>query len=244
MNDDPINIQQLVDERIKCRQQREYARSDEIRTLLLHHLIRIIDAPGGGSTWEKIDPPTTTNNTQQNTPSILKTVQSNAMLHKGSQQYSNMHGLIQSDLNQPPLSRELQGRKCADVAFHLALAGYDCADTFSLLLQGAMDEINRCHQRVRFRPYDMIVMCEKFATAGIRGNDESCPLGGAFFTRVVEISQLKIKAAAATKATAQFVQSLADISRPSYSLLSHRPLLSLFRYSARQKKCGKQGNLK
>ena len=70
------------------------------------------------------------------------------------------------------------------------MTGYDQCDAFTLLLQGAMEEIERCRFKNSFRPYDIIVMCEKFAIAGVRREDE---FGAEFFDLAVEISREKLQ---------------------------------------------------
>ena len=237
-------IQILVDRRTVARSKKDWATSDVLRQLLkTQHNVIVKDIPfksGGGSTWRYQDedrqPSTTTNY------NILSTIKAMQLQNTPTTfDFNHIYNLIQQDLSRSiKQGRELQGRKCADVAFSLALLGYSNENVFELLLQGAMEEIERCRNRTSFRPYDMIVICEKFALAGVRFRNQFN-----FFSQVVEICREKIRKKETdlgkkSSSKHQYDETLSNIADVKYSLLSHRPLLSLWRYSARQKKCGKQ----
>ena len=75
-----------------------------------------------------------------------------------------------------------------------------------------------------------------------KGCDGTASIGQTFFDTVVEISREKLAKEAANSGddSSKFQKALTDISGEAYSLLSLRPLLSLWRHSARQDKSGKQ----
>ena len=270
-------IQALVDERVACRRSKNYERSDEIRVLLNKHNIVIKDIPwksGGGSTWGKIEPPsqstqrqgegegggTTSSSSSENSSSKSSSSSSSDSTHEPTSilnaiaqrpfHNNNVVRLLHHDLLLPSKLRQIQGRTSADIAFRLALSGHGSTEIYNLLLQNATEEIQRCRQKLSFRPYDMIVMCEKFAVAGccrrhhrlvVEGNGiDSC---AAFYGAVVEIGREKLRKTVqqlAMSGSMALELALSDIEHPSYGLLSSRPLLSLWRYSARQRKYGKQ----
>jgi SAM-dependent methyltransferase len=121
------------------------------------------------------------------------------------------------------LGTDIRGRTAADTAFSLCLAGVADTRLFERLTRISWLEMNRVKQRSSRRFRDVLHVIEKLAAAGVRGPE------------VQKVYEL------ATESTAlqgtQFDSLRESLKDPNeFHLLSTRPLLWLWRFSARQTK--------
>ena len=120
------------------------------------------------------------------------------------------------------LGTDIRGRTAADTAFGLALTGCTDEDLFQTLAHVARLELERGHQRKSRTMKDMLQVVEKLAAAGIRGPETD------------SANRLVAKVLNQRAAFSHVAQQLAMPG--SFSLLSPRPLLWLWRFSSRLNK--------
>jgi hypothetical protein len=126
----------------------------------------------------------------------------------------------------------MQGRKFADAAFELSLAGVKNSDLYSLLLSGAVTEIRRYGRRKTCRPIDILQVVERIAVAGTLDQD--------IYQLAANMLQLKVTATG--HGDSSLTGAASRLSSGKFSLLSNMPLLWLWRFSSRQRKHGNQIN--
>lgn len=123
------------------------------------------------------------------------------------------------------LGTDIRGRTAADAAFTLALAGVTRESLYLSLVKIAKLEFLRVGRRPSRRAKDILQAIEKLAAAGLRGAE------------VEEVFQIAAECLAA-KTEKKYMDVMGTLlATPSeFNLLSPRPLLWLWRFSARQTK--------
>ena len=169
---DDEEIEALVRERVRCREGRDYARADAIKRRLERQydviLTDVARKHGGGTDWAYRTrfPETGTGAVRKTVAAIKRNAASR--VDDGSL-VAKLKVLVKQDSMVSLLKdRELQGRQHADLAFDMALAGVGDGELFSLLARGAMSELERCGARNSMRGMDIVMLCERFAAAGVR----------------------------------------------------------------------------
>jgi SAM-dependent methyltransferase len=121
------------------------------------------------------------------------------------------------------LGSDLRGRTSADAAFQLALSGAaQSSHIFDALVNVGIHELNRAGYRSSFKPIYVLQMVEKFAACGIKSSS---------------VKELYYTAGLCLEAKGHHDAVLIDsLKKDDFGLHSDRPLLWLWRFSARQKK--------
>ena len=219
-----VRIQGLVNARVKCRLERDYAGADVLLEQLREEGVLVHDIPytqGGGCTWStqiKMDQDGEERSLMQIVRDIEAGIESDISMLKRKLK-NNEEITLSRD-------KQLSGRAYADAAFSLALGGVEDPAVFDLLVQGASSELNRCAHRASFRPIDILMIVEKFAVAGVRDPE----LYSLAATKLRERGQDVVEA----------YTGAVERLEGNFSLLEDRPLFWLFRHSARDKKAGMQ----
>ena len=121
------------------------------------------------------------------------------------------------------MGSDLRGRKSADAAFNLALAGVQNSNhIFDSLVSIAIHELKRVGQRSSFKPKYVLQMIEKFA------------ISGASSSTLLPLYQIAAKNLELKKHTD--IELIHNLSNGEFGLHSDRPLLWLWRFSTRQRK--------
>ena len=155
---DDADIAALVRERVLAREAREYARADAIKARLeCQYDVLLTDikrTDGGGTTWAYRThfPDTGTGACLDAVHAIKERARhdrgsEDAATHsdKGDALVAALKTLVRQDAMTTLLKeRALQGRRHADVAFDMAMAGVSDAELFALLAKGARQELERC----------------------------------------------------------------------------------------------------
>jgi SAM-dependent methyltransferase len=122
------------------------------------------------------------------------------------------------------LGTDIRGRTAADTAFTLALAGVTRESLYLTLTKIARLEFKRVGKRPSRRSKDILQAIERLAAAGLKGAE------------VEEVYRVAADCLAA-KTEKRHMDVVETLSTPSnFDLLSPRPLLWLWRFSARQPK--------
>ena len=121
------------------------------------------------------------------------------------------------------ISREMQGRKYADAAFHFAVSGVSDTYLYDLLVNGTIFELKRFGHRNSSAISVMLQMAEKLAIAGVKGHE--------VYDLVYSILSKKSNAATAHSY---------DYHPLGFCLFSERPLYMLWRYTSKEYKYGNQ----
>jgi SAM-dependent methyltransferase len=122
------------------------------------------------------------------------------------------------------LGTDIRGRTSADAAFTLALAGVTRESLYLTLTKIARLEFKRVGNRPSRRSKDILQAIERLAAAGLRGAE------------VEDVYRIAADSLAA-KTEKRHMDVVETLSTPSnFDLLSPRPLLWLWRFSARQPK--------
>ena len=117
------------------------------------------------------------------------------------------------------LGTDIRGRTCADTAFNLALVGVTDRDLYEKLTKITRLELERVASRPSRRGKDILQIVEKLAASGVRGG---------------EAEVVYRLAAKCLGEKGHFLDVQNDLTTPKrFTLLSERPLLWLWRYSAR-----------
>jgi SAM-dependent methyltransferase len=116
------------------------------------------------------------------------------------------------------LGTDIRGRSSADVAFCFCMAGVTDEHLYSTLAKVATLELKRIGHRESFRPKFILQMVEKLAASGWKDG---------------EVYRVAADCLASKEAHLDVVKT---ILRNEFDLLSTRPLLWLWRFSARQRK--------
>jgi len=118
------------------------------------------------------------------------------------------------------LGTDIRGRSSADAAFAFAMAGVTDEDLYEVLALIASLELKRVGQRPSFRSKYVLQMVEKLAASGINNDGD-----------------LYRVAADCLASKGEHMDVAEKLSRPNeFNLFSTRPLLWLWRFSARQRK--------
>jgi SAM-dependent methyltransferase len=122
------------------------------------------------------------------------------------------------------LGTDIRGRTAADTAFTLALAGVTRESLYLTLTKIARLEFERVGKRPSRRSKDILQAIERLAAAGLKGAE------------VEEVYRVAADCLAA-KTEKKHMDVVETLATPSdFDLLSPRPLLWLWRFSARQTK--------
>ena len=249
---DDEEIEALVRERVRCREGRDYARADAIKRRLERQydviLTDVARKHGGGTDWAYRTrfPETGTGAVRKTVAAIKRNAASR--VDDGSL-VAKLKVLVKQDSMVSLLKdRELQGRQHADLAFDMALAGVGDGELFSLLARGAMSELERCGARNSMRGMDIVMLCERFAAAGVR--DESLyELAAQKIEIKLEKLSVEVKRASdvddpdSNTQTAMLNSAVARLRSGTFELMDDRALALLWRHSARQHKSGRQMSL-
>ena len=121
------------------------------------------------------------------------------------------------------LGTDIRGRTSADAAFTLALAGVKKEYIYQTMAKISLLEMERVKKRSSRRAKDVIHVVEKLAASGLKGAD------------VKAIYKLAAECLALKDAKQDSVETL-NKNPQKFDLLSPRPLMWLWRFSARQPK--------
>lgn len=136
---------------------------------------------------------------------------------------------------------ELHGRKAADAAFWLSLAGVNNAhDNFNIydeLAEISTDELLRFGSKNSCRPKDVLHIVERFGMAGAVGSNirhlysvaADC-LEGKMMNNIIDTSQ------DGDDSSIDYIHIINSLRGSSFGLHSDRSLLGLWRFSIRQRK--------
>ena len=122
------------------------------------------------------------------------------------------------------LGTDIRGRSSVDAAFCFAMAGVTNQDLYSTLAVVAKLEVMRMAKRPSFQSKSMLQIVEKLAAVGLQG-----PLA----TDVYRVAGEYLQQRGEGK---EFAEALNEITDGKFGLHSTRPLLWLWRFSARQSK--------
>lgn len=122
------------------------------------------------------------------------------------------------------LGTDIRGRTAADTAFALCLAGVSDESLFERLAYIAKLEMMRVGKRSSRRARDVLHVVEKLAAAGLRGKT------------VQDVYNLAAQTVPLSDAKYDNLRTILMDSQAKLNLLSTRPLLWLWRFSARQSK--------
>jgi hypothetical protein len=232
-------IESLVSKRSECRRLREYSQADVLKTELeLEYQVELKDfsfKEGGHTTWRfKRKVETDDLSPLDDSPLMDDIKRLYAMTDTSSQTSACLHSIrrklqqcideFEMDLSsteKPLADREMLGRKFADAALLLALAGVEDPDLFELLTRGCEHELRRIGLRSSCRALDILQMTERLAASGIR--DQS------IFHLAADILQ--------TKGNVCRDMSISALRSGHFSLFELRPLKLLYNVSSKQHKC-------
>lgn len=156
-----------------------------------------------------------------------------AMVTKASQSHINVDEkrrqslvLQANERLKQTLGTDIRGRSSADAAFNFALAGVDDSGLYYTLTIICRIELSRVGSRTSFKSMYILQMMEKLAASGVRRGQ-----------RDGEQDVYRIAAACLSeKGEEEHSQIIGSKSQNEFDLLSKRPLLWLWRFSARQTK--------
>jgi hypothetical protein len=181
MHLDTFDIENLVNQRIRLRKEREYTKADEIKIFLERNDIVLTDLPfkeGGGTIW------TVKSSFHLKKPMFDESWIPSSFMEFCHQLYDfRRTGLIKKDEEvlhiikkflknscidneESNPDHEVQGRKFADAAFEIAMAGIKSNEIFNLMVTGAKAELNRFGHRHSCRFY-YILFLHCFATTNL-----------------------------------------------------------------------------
>ena len=227
-------IEELVQRRTTLRRNREYVLADEIKVALeIKFNVVLKDfsyKEGGHTTWSL----------QRSLPSIDSDDRSLMMIIKQLCVDDNppelldavrrklRHAVAEFEMSlsnsEKPLSeREMLGRKFADAALHLAMAGVSDESIYGDLVKGCAFELQRIGLRSSCRSVDICQMMERMAAAGVRDSSLYALAGGILRHKPFTNED-----------------SYRDMLTGDFSLLSVRPLNVLYQLTSKQHKFGNQ----
>ena len=250
-----LQIEALVAARSQHRLLREYEAADRLLDVLkFQYDVEVTDMPykaGGISTWRILLSPNSSDekNTKcTSTDHMYDEASGESLMWTARNAYRLMYSgeraetvIVESCLRQLRFAdyekfmdsnsiKEMQGRKFADAAFELSLAGVKNSYLYSLLLSGAMTEISRYGRRKTCRPIDILQVVERIAVAGTLDQE--------IYQLAADMLQLKVSAT--DQRDSSLSGAASRLSSGKFSLLSDMPLLWLWRFSSRQRKHGNQ----
>jgi SAM-dependent methyltransferase len=234
---DDHNVALIVEQRTVARRQRDFHEADRLKTLLEQQFnVVLVDHPmseGGHTTWSVNDVPDTSTSIMHLARDFLDLVASGQ--HTEDELVATAVRVLQDEV--AGRRNEMQGRKYADAAFDFALAGVANATLFHLLSAGATSELRRYGRRSSCRDVDILFVVEKMAAAGVTSHDSDCFAVAAELLRERAKERVSDGSDGGDADRAAVVDLLAS---GRFSLLSDRPLLWLWRQSARSRKFGNQ----
>lgn len=209
---------------------------------------------GGGSTWELQPVNNSLFNNAKSEDNVLQLAHaalglvvsaSERGVDVNEQDLNNLVGKIEARLQlmkkrkaltpffpESAVAGELHGRKAADAAFWLSLAGVTNArDDFNIydeLAQVATQELRRFGSKSSCRAKDVLHIVERFAMSGIVGTSVEQLYGVA-----VDCLEVKLNKTQDEDIDDNIISSLRDAT---FSLHADRSLLGLWRFSTRQRK--------
>jgi SAM-dependent methyltransferase len=133
---------------------------------------------------------------------------------------TNLHSLVEQakDRLSLTLGTDIRGRSSADVAFCFCMAGVTDEHLYRTLAKVATLELKRIGQRESFRPKFILQMVEKLAASGWKEGEVYRVAADFLISKDAHLDVVK------------------TIERCEFDLLSTRPLLWVWRFSARQRK--------
>lgn len=219
---DRIEIDDLVQKRIEYRMLQQYDEADKIKKHLEKNQVLIVDLPrnvGGGSTWRRMNAREDISLIELSKTAYLCNGEHSELFQKS---INNAKSYLRTYMARE-YDNELHGRKFVDAAFTFALAGSDDEELYDLLFRGALLELNRIGKRASCKAVDLYHLCCKLACAGIRSQE--------YFQACAVL--IKNKSSHDNSFNIDKIQLLES---DSFSLLCEDPLLTLFKFSVRQKK--------
>lgn len=236
-------IDELVVARDKCRAVMDYARADEIKSLLEMHNIEVADISYkcvGVSKWKyktEVVQDVHTNvmalahdsyelitTSFQSADEIASKVKDALRLQLFRGGGESTEGTDNHAYVEPVVvlrSTEMQGRKYADAAFEFSMAGIADRELFELLADCSVEELKRFGLRRSCQPIHIVQLVEKLAAAGVREHPVYSTANG-ILQKKYEDSSGRIK---------WRLDSVQD-----YNLFSGRVLMWLWRYATKQTK--------
>lgn len=248
-----MQIEALVAERSQHRLLKDYKAADRLLDVLkFQYDVEVTDMPyksGGMSTWRILQSPSSDDKNSDDRDdeasgeSLMWTARNAYRLMYSGERAESV--IVESCLRQlrfadydkfmnSDIVKEMQGRKFADAAFELSLAGVKNSHLYGLLLSGAMTEIRRYGRRKTCRPIDILQVVERVAVAGLLDQE--------IYQLAADVLELKVTAAGDRDSSMKGAAS--RLSSGTFSLLSDMPLLWLWRFSSRQRKHGNQINIR
>lgn len=236
-------IKQYIEARTRYRQQRQFKEADDIKALLESQSVELIDDLHYVTKWRYRTPKQLildqdsqefmdlchnrlVNDNAENDSELVEKLLTILEGQRYAIYDNNSSG--RSDENCSALSNEMHGRKYADAAYTLSLAGVTNEKIFTVLADGAASEFRRCGHKKTCQVSVILQIIEKLAMAGIRSHP-------------VYIEAARLLAIKDYKPTGVNEKLLYDeVVQGRYSLLRKRPLLWLWRYASKQKKSGLQ----
>jgi hypothetical protein len=178
-----INVQRLVEERALAREQRDFVTADNIKGRLYDFGVELKDQVGGGATWNFIEE--TVDHVEIGGMSILGLAHAalGAVEDEGAgEEYvrENVEALGLAilnrvnqlrELNPYPFHPELMGKKAADAAFWLTIAGCENEEVYKKLADVSCEELIRFGTRERCRVVDVKNILEKLAACDLEGHE-------------------------------------------------------------------------
>ena len=229
-----LKIEELVRKRTEYRLHREYLLADQIKSELENDFQVVLkDFPfreGGHTTWTPKRSLPRSDSEEPSLMTLIKLLPARSNKHEllASIKHKLRMAIEEFEVSLTPAEkpldeREMLGRKFADAALHLALAGVEDEEIYADLVKGCVFELRRIGMRSSCRSVDICQMMERMAAAGIR----NVPL----FELAGNILQRK---------SLTTVDSANDLLSGEFSLLHSRPLNVLYQITSKQHKFGNQ----
>lgn len=236
------DVEILVNKRRKLRSERNFKAADDIKQFLTdRHNIEIVDWPN--SSWKYLAASSSLQTLESDklNCSTVPTARriEGSFMWLAQNAYDLLDSYKESDIVESSLyhfknstaRKEMQGRKFADAAFEFSLAGFNNNELFELLSNKALAELKRYGYRSSCRPIDIFQVVEKLAVAGIL-NQSIYYLAGEIIRYKIENGNLN--------SSPSYEVAINRLTSGKFSLFDDMPLLWLWRFSARQRKYGKQ----
>jgi SAM-dependent methyltransferase len=226
---DDAKAQELVTRRTQYRQKKQFIEADLIRNRLLEAGVVVMDQMGWNTDWKRLT--NTYNesviengrdfmrmaNLASETLSMNESEVNRAKVLLQQQRYGAFAGGSNCSIS----SSEMQGRKFADAAFSMSMAGVQDNELFNLLANCTLTELKRFGHRSSCKRVHILQILEKLAVAGVRNLE--------FYESACDIIRQKNESG-----------SIVNTSSASFSLSSNRALLWLWRQASKHSKLGLQ----